>query len=114
MENLYSKAIDLLCSQGKFYINLGLDRIGNLLNLIDNPQDKIKTIHIAGTNGKGSVCAMLNNILINAGLKVGLYTSPHLVIIPNALRLTTKRFLKLILANTSLKPVKLPMITKST
>ena len=79
MENLYSKAIDLLCSQGKFYINLGLDRIGNLLNLIDNPQDKIKTIHIAGTNGKGSVCAMLNNILINAGLKVGLYTSPHLV-----------------------------------
>ncbi len=79
MENLYTKAIDLLCSQGKFYINLGLDRIGKLLNLIDNPQDKIKTIHIAGTNGKGSVCAMLNSILINSGYKVGLYTSPHLV-----------------------------------
>ena len=79
MENLYTKAIDLLCSQGKFYINLGLDRIGKLLNLIDNPQDKIKTIHIAGTNGKGSVCAMLNSILISAGYKVGLYTSPHLV-----------------------------------
>ena len=79
MENLYTKAIDLLCSQGKFYINLGLDRISKLLNLIDNPQDKIKTIHIAGTNGKGSVCAMLNNILINAGYNVGLYTSPHLV-----------------------------------
>ena len=79
MENLYTKAIDLLCSQGKFYINLGLDRIGKLLNLIDNPQDKIKTIHIAGTNGKGSVCAMLNSILISAGYKVGLYTSPHLI-----------------------------------
>lgn len=79
MENLYTKAIDLLCSQGKFYINLGLDRISKLLNLIDNPQDKIKTIHIAGTNGKGSVCAMLNNILINAGYNVGLYTSPHLI-----------------------------------
>lgn len=79
MENLYSKAIDLLCSQGKFYINLGLDRIDKLLNLIDNPQNKIKTIHIAGTNGKGSVCAMLNSILISAGYNVGLYTSPHLV-----------------------------------
>lgn len=76
---MYKKAIDLLCSQGKFYINLGLDRISNLLEIIGNPQEKIKVIHVAGTNGKGSVCSMLNNILIQAEYKVGLYTSPHLV-----------------------------------
>ena len=76
---MYKKAVDLLCSQGKFYINLGLDRISNLLEIIGNPQEKIKVIHVAGTNGKGSVCSMLNNILIKEGYKVGLYTSPHLV-----------------------------------
>lgn len=90
MENIYSKAIDLLCSQGKFYINLGLDRISKLLDIIGNPQDKIKTIHIAGTNGKGSVCAMLNNILINAELKVGLYTSPHLVNYTERIKINNK------------------------
>ena len=90
MENLYTKAIDILCSQSKFYINLGLDRIGKLLNLIDNPQDKIKTIHIAGTNGKGSVCAMLNSILIKAGYNVGLYTSPHLVNYTERIKINNK------------------------
>ncbi len=78
MENNYSKAIDLLTSQGKFYINLGLDRISALLEVLGNPQDKLKCIHVAGTNGKGSVCAIIATILSKAGMKTGLYTSPHI------------------------------------
>jgi len=63
---------------GKGGINLGLDRISYILDKIGNPQKNLKVIHVAGTNGKGSVCAMLNNILIEQGYKVGLYISPHL------------------------------------
>lgn len=78
MENNYNKAIELLTSQGKFYINLGLDRISAVLGLLGNPQDKLKCIHVAGTNGKGSVCAIIAAILSKAGIKTGLYTSPHI------------------------------------
>lgn len=78
MENSYKNAIDLLTSQGKFYINLGLDRISAVLNLLGNPQDNLKCIHVAGTNGKGSVCAIIASILDCAGIKTGLYTSPHI------------------------------------
>lgn len=75
----YEQAKELLTSQGKFYINLGLKRIQSILKLIGNPQEKIKIIHVAGTNGKGSVSSILANILKCAGYKTGLYTSPHLV-----------------------------------
>lgn len=78
MENNYNKAIELLTSQGKFYINLGLDRISAVLELLGNPQDKLNCIHVAGTNGKGSVCAIIAAILAKAGIKTGLYTSPHI------------------------------------
>lgn len=75
----YEQAKELLTSQGKFYINFGLERIQSILKLIGNPQEKIKIIHVAGTNGKGSVSSILANILKCAGYKTGLYTSPHLV-----------------------------------
>ncbi len=78
MENNYKNAIDLLTSQGKFYINLGLDRISSILDLLGKPQDNLKCIHVAGTNGKGSVCAIIASILNCAGIKTGLYTSPHI------------------------------------
>ena len=74
----YDDAVKLLTSQGKFYINLGLERIEKLLNLLGNPQDNLKYIHVAGTNGKGSVCAIIATILQKAGYKTGLYTSPHI------------------------------------
>lgn len=77
-KNLYEDAVKLLISQGKFYINLGLDRISSALKLLGNPQDKLKCIHVAGTNGKGSVCAIIAEVLKTAGMKVGLYTSPHI------------------------------------
>lgn len=59
-------------------MKLGLDNTRALLAELGNPHEKLKTVHVAGTNGKGSVCAILTSILMNAGLKVGTYTSPHL------------------------------------
>lgn len=92
----YQKAIDILTSQGKFYINLGLERVKEALDLLGNPQNNLQFIHVAGTNGKGSVCAMLSAILNERGKRkkerdetilfpvhcspftsVGLFTSPH-------------------------------------
>lgn len=74
----YEDAVKLLTSQNKFRIELGLDRIEKILQLLDNPQDKLKCIHVAGTNGKGSVCTIIATILAKAGIKTGLYTSPHI------------------------------------
>lgn len=74
----YNEALKFLQDLCKFGINLGLDRIKKLLALLENPQQKIKTIHVAGTNGKGSTIAILTSILMEAGYKVGVYTSPHL------------------------------------
>ena len=74
----YDEVLDILTSQGKFRIELGLDRISKLLGIIGNPQDKLKFIHVAGTNGKGSVCAIISTILTDSGIKTGLYTSPHI------------------------------------
>ena len=63
----------------RFGVHLGLERILLLLENLGNPQQKVPIIHVAGTNGKGSVCAYLSSILTAAGYKVGRYTSPHLV-----------------------------------
>ncbi|HIT90349.1 MAG TPA: bifunctional folylpolyglutamate synthase/dihydrofolate synthase [Candidatus Merdenecus merdavium] len=57
---------------------LGLERITELMDSLGNPQRSLRFIHVAGTNGKGSVCAMLSEILIKAGYKTGLYTSPYI------------------------------------
>ena len=78
MDKDYEKAVELLTSQGKFYINLGLERIAAILDLLRSPQDKLKCIHVAGTNGKGSVCTIIAAILAKTGMNVGLYTSPHI------------------------------------
>ncbi|TDA70047.1 MAG: bifunctional folylpolyglutamate synthase/dihydrofolate synthase [Clostridia bacterium] len=75
----YQEAIAYLEELTKFGINLGLARIARLLELLGNPHEKLSFIHIAGTNGKGSTAAMVAGILQEAGYRVGLYTSPHLV-----------------------------------
>ncbi len=62
----------------RFGIKLGLETIETILSELGNPHKTFKSIHIAGTNGKGSVAAMLSTILISAGYRVGKYTSPHL------------------------------------
>ena len=58
---------------------LGLDRIRDLLGALDNPQNSFRSIHVAGTNGKGSTCAMIEAGLRTAGVRTGLFTSPHLI-----------------------------------
>ena len=74
----YSQAIEKITCRDNFYIDLGLERISAVLAKLGNPQDDLKCIHVAGTNGKGSVCAILDSVLRNAGYKTGLYTSPHI------------------------------------
>lgn len=74
---LYSK-LPMFSRQGKAAIKPGLDNTIRLCESLGNPQDKFKSIHIAGTNGKGSSSHMLAAIFQQAGYKTGLYTSPHL------------------------------------
>jgi dihydrofolate synthase / folylpolyglutamate synthase len=69
----------LLQSFQHFGVNLGLSRIVDLLAKLGNPHHQVPIIHVAGTNGKGSVCAYLSAVLTEAGYKTGRYTSPHLV-----------------------------------
>lgn len=73
-----TEAITYIESTHKFGTRLGLESMGLLLNEMDNPQDKLKFIHIAGTNGKGSTSTMIASILTTAGYKTGLFTSPFL------------------------------------
>ncbi len=63
----------------RFGVHLGLERMGRLLADLGDPQQKIPVIHVAGSNGKGSVCAYLTSVLTVAGYRVGCYTSPHLI-----------------------------------
>lgn len=85
-ETEYQQAIDWLFVQAPNYqidgekaYKPGLQNITQLCSFFGNPQDKIKTIHIGGTNGKGSTSNMLASILQEAGYKIGLYNSPHLI-----------------------------------
>jgi dihydrofolate synthase/folylpolyglutamate synthase len=75
----YAEAIQFLSSLQIFGASLGLQDTFRLAELAGNPQNALRFIHVAGTNGKGSTCAMLESIYRAAGLRVGLYTSPHLV-----------------------------------
>ena len=67
------------CPSYPYQESLILERVRNFLASVGNPQDSLKSIHVAGSKGKGSTCAFLTYILREAGYKVGLYTSPHLV-----------------------------------
>ena len=75
----YSEALDYIYDLTKYGIKLGLKNINYLLYLLGEPHKKLKIIHVAGTNGKGSTCSSISSILQSDGYKVGLYTSPHLV-----------------------------------
>jgi dihydrofolate synthase/folylpolyglutamate synthase len=83
-------ALDKLFSLHQFGMKLGLDNILNLLEQIGNPHKKIKTFHVAGSNGKGSTASFIASILMEAGYKVGLYTSPHFRIYNERIRINGK------------------------
>ena len=70
---------DFLARYARFGVNLGLSRIETLLACLGNPQNRVPIVHVAGTNGKGSVCAYVASVLTAAGYRVGRYTSPHLL-----------------------------------
>ncbi|MDR3178709.1 MAG: bifunctional folylpolyglutamate synthase/dihydrofolate synthase [Oscillospiraceae bacterium] len=74
----YEKVLKEIKSLKKFGIKLGLDRIKNLLKILDNPHKSMKYLHVAGTNGKGSVCTMMSFVLREAGYKTGLFISPFI------------------------------------
>src|ERR1700694_2949620 len=75
----YRQAIEFLYGLHLFGAEFGLEKTFKLAARAGNPQQKLRFIHVAGTNGKGSTCAMLESIYRAAGLRVGLFTSPHLV-----------------------------------
>ena len=76
----YKEAIDWLYSTQQFGIKLGLEQPRKLLReTLSYPKRGVKVIHVAGTNGKGSTCAILNSLAIASGTRVGLFTSPHLI-----------------------------------
>lgn len=90
----YKTSLELLNNLYKFNISNNIkpntDNIINFLNKIDNPEKNLKYIHVAGTNGKGSVCFMLSNILREAGYKTGLYISPHIYNIRERIQVNNK------------------------
>jgi dihydrofolate synthase/folylpolyglutamate synthase len=75
----YPETIEYLFSLHRFGIKLGLEAITDILSRLGNPQRQYATLHIGGTNGKGSSSAMVASILQASGYRVGLYTSPHLI-----------------------------------
>src|SRR5438045_2523258 len=75
----YAAAIQFLYGLRTFGTKMGLANTFKLAALAGDPQKKLRFIHVAGTNGKGSTCAMLESVYRQAGLRVGLFTSPHLV-----------------------------------
>ena len=81
LNNAYPESVSFLYALGNEYhtIKLGLERIRTLLEALGEPQRSCRFVHVAGTNGKGSTCAMLERTLRSAGVRTGLYTSPHLV-----------------------------------
>lgn len=83
----YTEAVDYIETIPKFTVKHPPEHTRELLSRLGNPQEGIKIIHVAGTNGKGSVCAYLNAMLLAGGKKTGLFTSPHLVRINERFRI---------------------------
>ncbi len=74
----YDESLEYIHSISWCFCKPGLERIGELCAKLGDPQDGLKFIHVAGTNGKGSFCSMLTEILVASGLRVGTYTSPYI------------------------------------
>ncbi|MFC1668360.1 bifunctional folylpolyglutamate synthase/dihydrofolate synthase [Chlamydiota bacterium] len=83
----YQEILSKLHSFERFGVRLGLERIKALLRSLGNPHKQLHFIHIAGTNGKGSVATSITHILAEAGIKTGLYTSPHLISIRERIKI---------------------------
>src|SRR6185503_11383206 len=85
----FAKAQEYLLSLGNEVasMKLGLENIIKLLSALGDPQNRYLKVQVAGTNGKGSVCAFLNSICVSAGIRVGMFTSPHLISITERVKI---------------------------
>ena len=90
----YKQALNYLYGLQKYGVKFGLSKTSNIMKKMGNPHKGQKYIHIAGTNGKGSVSAMVESVLIRSGLKVGFYSSPHLVSFTERFRINRKEISK--------------------
>lgn len=86
----YNEAIEYIHSVNWMFCNPGLERVQTLCHALGDPQDKLKFIHVAGTNGKGSFCSMLDSVLRAQGYKVGLFTSPYILEFGERMRIDGK------------------------
>ena len=98
----YKKIVDWLYDQlpvyqrdGIFKYKLDLSAITSVCGYLDNPQLNFSSVHVAGTNGKGSSSHMLSSVFQEAGLKVGLYTSPHLLDFRERIKINGRKIKKL-------------------
>jgi len=87
----YKQALEYINGVSWLGSRPGLERIGELLDRLGNPERELRFVHVAGTNGKGSVCALLASVLKKAGLKTGLYTSPYLFSFNERMQINGKR-----------------------
>lgn len=103
----YEDVIDWLFEVRRFGSKPGLKIIGYLLKEIGSPQDKFKSVHITGTNGKGSTTAMISSILIASGYKVGMFTSPHLINFTERIQVNNREITKeeVVTYISALKPI---------
>ena len=86
----YAEALEYIHSVNWTFCKPGLERIGELCERLGHPENKLKFIHVAGTNGKGSTSAMLDSVLRAAGYKTGLYTSPYIRVFNERMRVNGK------------------------
>ncbi|MEW6600069.1 MAG: folylpolyglutamate synthase/dihydrofolate synthase family protein [Nitrospirota bacterium] len=87
----YNSAINYLYGLQKYGIKLGLDNTNALMKMLGRPHESFRSIHIAGTNGKGSTATAVSSILIKSGFRVGLFTSPHLVSFTERIKINDRR-----------------------
>ena len=112
----YNKALKYIHGVSWTFCKPGLERIRELCAALGNPQDSLKFIHVAGTNGKGSFCSMLSSVLKESGLKVGLYTSPYILRFNERMRVNGKPISNSTLARLTerIKPIADAMTDKPT
>ncbi|HCX65717.1 MAG TPA: bifunctional folylpolyglutamate synthase/dihydrofolate synthase [Eubacteriaceae bacterium] len=97
----YEQALEYIHGSYQFGEKIGLENITKLLHYLDNPHKKVKCIHVAGTNGKGSTCNMISATLAKNGYKTGLYTSPYLEVFTERIQINGKQIPKKDLADTT-------------
>ena len=112
----YEEALEYIHGVSWTFCKHGRERISELCEKLGNPEKKLKFIHVAGTNGKGSFCSMLSSVLCAAGYKTGLYTSPYIVEFNERMRINGKNIENEVLAEITerVRPIADSMTDKPT